>query len=478
MTNLDAGARRPTAVILGAGPTGLGTSIGLALNGFDGDVVVVEKADRPGGLAGSFRWKEHSIDHGPHRLAPNLPHIRVLVEELLGPDCLINKSQHGVQFQGKLYQFPPRIVDWVTPSSFAHLCAFGASFVAAHFSWITWRFSPDTFETTMIRKFGRRFFERIARPMAAKVWIDPAEIDPGFVNQRFAQVQPWEVLKKVVFPRQELNPAIFYYPRRGFQQLWDSIDQYVRSFGHTVLYGSQAAGLDVDRGRIVRVRVRTPEGERVFEGPELTVVSTIPLASLVSIISGFPVDDARSWLPAVKVRSMQLVAFEFDQPRTLPYRTLVFPESDVCFNRLFEQNEYSRETVAPGRSVVVADITMSRGDPAMTAPDDEIVARVRRDLSRLPYVDCRKIADAHVERVEFAYVVPDLETRRTMYRIHHVLKGISNLVLMGRFATGEYDNSDYALDNGITVAQMMTGRSSRLDYLCALRAKRDRYILG
>ena len=119
--------RPPRVVILGAGATGLGTGLGLALHGYEGQVLLIERKTTPGGLAGSFRWKSHTVDHGPHRLSPNITRVRVLAEELLGPDCLIKKSQHGVQFRGKLYQFPPRVIDWITPLSLWHAVAFAWS---------------------------------------------------------------------------------------------------------------------------------------------------------------------------------------------------------------------------------------------------------------------------------------------------------------------------------------------------------------
>ncbi|PYM38677.1 MAG: hypothetical protein DME17_03555 [Candidatus Rokuibacteriota bacterium] len=470
--------RPPRIVILGAGATGLGTGLGLALHGYEGQVLLVERKTTPGGLAGSFRWKSHTVDHGPHRLSPNITRVRVMAEELLGPDCLIKKSQHGVQFRGKLYQFPPRVIDWITPLSLWHAVAFAWSFLAAQLGWITWRFSSDTFETTVVRKFGRRFYEHIAAPMAEKVWTDPGEIDPAFVNQRFAQVHPREVLKRLLFPKQELNPSIFYYPRGGYQQLWDSIAAYLVREGQTVLYESEPTRLEVERDRIVRITVAGPDGERTVEGPDLTVVSTLPIASLVGLLAGFDTAALREHVQGIKIRSMILVLFEFDLPRALPYRTLIFPERTTCFNRLFEQNEYSRETVAAGRSVVVADVTVPRGDPRLEKSDDDLIAMVRADLAKLPYVRLDRVTDAAVKRVEFAYVVPDLGTRRHIYYAHHELKRIANLVLVGRFAVGEYDNSDYAIDNSITLGAMLSGRIPKLEYLCTTYDNRQRYIVG
>ncbi len=471
-------ARGDAVVVLGAGPAGLGAALGVSLSGGKRPVRVIEKKAGPGGLAGSFSWNGHTVDFGPHRLSPNLKNIRVLAKELLGPDCLVNKSQHGVQFHGRLYQFPPRIADWAHPASLWEIAAFAASFAVSKLRWITRRFEREDFESTVVSSFGRRFYDTIVAPMAEKVWIEPRLIDPAFVEQRFALVHPMAVLKKALFPQQDLNPSIFYYPRKGFQQLWDNMADYLERRGQKVLYEALPTKLEVLRDRVVAVEFEAGGRAERIEGEGLDVVSTIPIVKLLEMIQGFDAGPLLEKARRAKFRSMFLVALEFDRPRALPYRTLIFPEKEFWFNRLFEQNAYSRDTVAPGKSLVVADVTYPRGGEEGKLSDEEIVRRVREGLRRLPYIDADRVTAARVERVEFAYVVPDLETRRAFHEIHHGLKKIHNLHLTGRFAAGEYDNSDYAVDHGLALGAALAGRISQLDYLFVQHEKRYRNIVG
>lgn len=464
--------------MLGAGSSGLGAALGVSLNSQEKDVWVLEKKILPGGLAGSFVWNENIVDYGPHRLSPNLLSTRVLVEELLGPECIINKSQHGVQFKGRLYQFPPRVVDFLSPKAWYLGIVFGLSFMWAKFTWLIRRFRRDSFETTMVSKFGKKFHDEIVAPMAEKVWIAPGQIDPSFVNQRFALIQPLEVIKKVLFPKQELNPSSFYYPRKGFQQLWDNLSDYLERDGQHLLYDCLPTKIEVVRNRIVAVTYQRKGVSDTITGENLEVVSTIPIIKLLEIIHGFDTAPLLDAVKKVKFKSMILVALEFNRPKALPFRTLIFPEKEFWFNRLFEQNEYSRETVSQGKSVIVADVTPPRGDMQMKLSDDEIVQRVVADLKKLSYIPLREMNAVHVERVEFAYVVPDLETRRAFHFVQHELKKIRNLFLMGRFSSGEYDNSDYALDSGLTLGATLSGRASRLEYLYATHSKRGRSIVG
>jgi hypothetical protein len=111
-------------------------------------------------------------------------------------------------------------------------------------------------------------------------------------------------------------------------------------------------------------------------------------------------------------------------------------------------------------------------------PDERLVDLVRENLQRLPYIDTSRITDAKIIRVPYAYVVPDIETREAMFAVQHELKAISNLHLRGRFSVGEYDNSDYAIDHGLRLGAMLTGRVSALEYMRARYEISNRNIVG
>ena len=59
----------------------------------------------------------------------------------------------------------------------------------------------------------------------------------------------------------------------------------------------------------------------------------------------------------IKIRSMYLFIYKFNQIETLPIRTLIFPQKNIIFNRIFEQNKYSKETVEKQKSIIIGDVT-------------------------------------------------------------------------------------------------------------------------
>ena len=61
------------------------------------------------------------------------PKIRSIAESLLGSNLVINKSQHGVQFKNKLYQFPPKILELLNFKSIFIIIKLSISYVLAKY---------------------------------------------------------------------------------------------------------------------------------------------------------------------------------------------------------------------------------------------------------------------------------------------------------------------------------------------------------
>lgn len=57
---------RGAILILGAGPAGLACAYRLLKSGVPEKVIVLDRAKLPGGAGASFKWKNHTLDYGPH----------------------------------------------------------------------------------------------------------------------------------------------------------------------------------------------------------------------------------------------------------------------------------------------------------------------------------------------------------------------------------------------------------------------------
>ena len=457
---------RDRSIVLGAGPSGLATAWAIITDNKDKSAMVIEKSAKVGGLCGAIEWNGHRVDIGPHRLSPNLPRVRRLAEYLLGPELQLKKSQHGVFISAKLYQFPPRIIDWISPSSVIFLVRSVLSFFASKLVWIGTRYKQDSFISISENTFGRYFSRSIVFPMARKVWCEPEDIDSSFAQTRFGHISPRAFLAEYLKKIKTLNPDTFLYPKYGFSQLSQRLREDIESRGGKVLTESSVVQMRILDDTVSSLTVRGVDGAEVIVTEFSDVVSTIPLTELVRALDWDDPDfsEAKQLLKNVKFRSMLLVLLEYEEKIKLPYRVIIAPSEDVIFNRIFDQGLYSKDTVAAGKSVFVADITTDFGSRFYNENDQDIVGRVIKDVDSLGLVNIPPIATKLV-RIPYAYVVPDSETREAMYRIRFVLRRIRNLHLTGRFSAGEYDNSDYAIENGFTVGRVISGSRSFMEYI-------------
>ena len=70
-------------LIIGSGPAGLMSAYEAASKGHD--VAVIERLDRPGGMAASFDINGMRVDYGSHRLHPatSKPLLKILKDVLI-----------------------------------------------------------------------------------------------------------------------------------------------------------------------------------------------------------------------------------------------------------------------------------------------------------------------------------------------------------------------------------------------------------
>jgi hypothetical protein len=96
----------------------------------------------------------------------------------------------------------------------------------------------------------------------------------------------------------------------------------------------------------------------------------------------------------------------------------------------------------------------------------------------LPCIDFKKIYEENIFLVEYAYVSPEIETKKIFFEIEKKLSIISNLSILGRFGNGEYDNSDYAIINGLNLSKFLNREIDKTEYTDIKNKNSNLTILG
>jgi len=441
-------------VILGAGPSGLGVAWGLIDKGHR-DIVIIEKEKIVGGLSSSLTVGDSVIDLGPHRFSPEYPDLVEKVGKLLGEDWLKVSNDHAVAFKGRIYQYPPVVKDFLNIPTVLICLKVVLSFAFCRVkSLFSGKGEADTFESIIVSRFGRALYDDVVKPMSWKVWGNPETLDPEFARLRFSVptiVQWW---KKLIGHSDTFNDHVFYYPRYGFQQMWDKIADHLKANGVEIWCEAQVTSIQNAENKISEVRVNRNGVETII--PTEYLISTIPTQAFTRLLKPAPVSSAELLGAKFHNRGMLLVYFRVKKPQSLPARVVIFPEQTFLFNRLSEQNQFSRSTVPVDHSVVLADVLADVGTEMWNINDNELIRICTAQIERLGFFYADEVLETKVLRFPIAYPLPTKAREREQEKYNQIFGRFQNLICTGRFASTDYNNSHTAMKKGIMVADAIT----------------------
>ena len=223
------------AVVVGAGPAGLGAALMLARAG--ADVTLVDAAPSPGGLCVTRRREGFAYDLGGHipfvRDDARLAWLRDLVgDDLRWVDRPVACVRDGRVVPGRyLDQRPGRPV------------ALGDA--------------DGTAAGELGRRFGPRFVDEAMRPYLEKIDGLPLERIPAERARRLLEDQA--------------APEGFHFPEGGIGRLMDAMAAAARAAGAEVLMSTPVEAIEVPRGRLEAVRLADGDGGTRIEARHAVV---------------------------------------------------------------------------------------------------------------------------------------------------------------------------------------------------------------
>jgi protoporphyrinogen oxidase len=418
-------------LVLGGGPAGVGAAYRAARAGRG--VVLLERADRPGGAAGSFEVGGQRVDFGSHRLHRSIdPVILAELRTLLGSDLQLRPRRGRILLEGRWIGFPLRVTDLVRrlPPSFALQAARDAVLAP------TRRPRADTFADVLRAGLGPTLCERFYFPYARKIWgLEPDELSGEQARRRVSAGSPARLLRRLL-PGGSREKGRFWYPRRGYGQISERLAEAAAEAGADIRFEAAAGGVELDREG-VRVHL---EGGGSVAGERLW--STIPLAALARMAGAPPaVLEAAS---ALELRSLLLVYLVLSTDRYTPYDAHYLPESFTPVTRVTEPKNYRDGDDPPGRTVLCAEIPCARGDAHWSADDSALEALVVRTLADagLPRPDVEEVA---VRRLAAAYPIYRLGFEAHFARLDGWADAEPRLLTFGRQGLFAHDNAHHAL---------------------------------
>ncbi len=456
-------------VVLGAGPAGLAAAWRAARRGLK--VTLLERADRVGGLAGSFEVGGVRVDHGSHRLHPATP-ARVLTDlrSLLGDDLQTRPRNGRLRVAGSWVGFPLKVGELARKLP-APLVARVARDVATG---PLRRVRQDTYAGVLRAGLGETLYDTVYGPYAEKLWGLPGtRISSVQARRRVSADTGWKIAARVLRGNHgDGQGHVFHYPRHGFGQIVDALADAAASAGAEIRLEAEVDSVKVFEDEVA---VTTQDGDLVSAG---RAFSTLPLPVLARISRPAPsLADIES-ASRLRFRAMLLVYVVHGGGRWTPYDAHYIPGPETPITRISEPANYRVSADDPtDRSVLCAEIPCAMTDEVWGLDDESLADLVDEALARtgLPpvnrlHVETRRLGQVYpVYRVGFEDDLAGVDSWARMLR---------RVVTFGRQGLFAHDNTHHALVMAYDAVDALRddGRFDRYAWTAA-RERFDRHVV-
>jgi len=449
--------------IIGGGITGLTCAYRLARAGHE--VVVYEKSDEMGGLAGTFVHGDFAFDYGPHEFCTENPLLIAALEDILGDDLMVRKKHAAQFFNGSYIDYPLSPLELLKQLGFMYAARVGIEVLCQRIKAMVYSYSDHSFERWVASRFGPTLYQTYFKPYTEKVWgIDPDRLDPRTASNRIAFNSVFDYLIKAttyyLFKKNDFasihSPLKdkFYYSRGGIGTLCRRLTERCREVGVEFKQGYQLQDIKRMGKRIGELRFSNGETVTAFD----YVVNTIPLTHLLRCLG-----EKQQQLP-IKFRSMVFVFLEIPQEKLSDYSWIYFPDRDICFQRLTDFSHLDAEMTPEGQTGVCFEISCFPEDETWLARDGEIVAKVRDGLAKAGLlgheIECR----AHVVRKQFIYPIQVNGYLEIVYDLLKPVRELSNFVTTGRQGLYKYCNMNECMEMAIDVVEQIEQDADHFNY--------------
>jgi protoporphyrinogen oxidase len=433
-------------------------------------VVLLERADHVGGLAGGVRLNSNTYEYGPHTFHTTDPEILNDITSLMGDALIPYNRTIKIKFLNDYFKFPLAIRDVLFKLPLPTVIHAGLSFVWHFVTGSIWRPRVETSETLLKRYYGNVLYELFFKTYITAVWgITPAEFSPSFARERIPRMNILEFLDKLRTHAQNRMGRVvktegfvekvegnLYTTPQGFSLITQRMaDAVTQRGGHVEL------NADVTRIVCDATRVRAVEYTQAGQRKQIEcagAINTLPLNEAALMVQ--PLPDARvvQSARALKFRALVFVGLLVRKDRVLPSSFMYFRQHS--FNRISDLAQFGFHIQPAGSTLLVAEISCDVDDRAWS---DETFAKqaVLDDLIAEKLLARDEVIEMHVFRAQHAYPIYTLNYEEHLARLLTFFGDTANLETAGRQGRFAYINTHIAMKMGHEAADRLMAKLER-----------------
>ncbi len=442
--------------VLGAGPAGLGLAWSV-LRRYPGhfEVVIIEKEETAGGIAGGFTACGLNFDYGSHRLHPeNDGAVFQDLQKMLGEELQKRRRYGRIRILGRFVGFPLTVADMVSQLPPDFLLGVAGDTVKKVLRLKRHPAAAPSYAGMLLQSLGPTICRHFYFPYAEKLWgLKPEELSVMQAKKRVASDNIFKIAKKILSAavRRGKTGSFFYYPAGGFGRISEEYARAIEKAGGRVQTGSRVEKIRRTENNRFIIETGNPD---FFPQEYDMVFSTLPVTELVKIFTPVP--------PAVQAAAAGLtyrgMVFHYLILRTnqfTPYDAHYFPEKRYIFSRVSEPKNYAGRQDPPGLTGICSEIPCRPGDEIWNLSCEEISDRVLAGLKEAGLPVGVPVEGCLVKRLPAVYPVYDLQFASRWAVVEKYFDKIPNFVTFGRQGLFIHDNIHHALETAYQAAECL-----------------------
>jgi len=470
-------------IILGAGPAGLACAYQILEQSPGRRVVILDKAPFVGGAGGSFQWKGHTLDFGPHAFHTRGDAPERMVRGLFAdqPDLLIQgRKQVHVYLRGKRLKYPLQISETVLKFNPLLSLLIVIEFLLTSIFHALVSIPIENFEAWGKKRFGPTLYKMSFGDYTEKVWkTKAAKISEKFASEKIQGFSFINLIRRLLRIGGQVTEPYFQtwiYHKYGSGRLYARLAEEIRASGGEILLGTGVRSINHGERRVLSLLL-----EPGIPCPELPcgwLVNTVPLPAFVKLFGGqvpFVVRHAASKLRYI---SLILVYIEFALDRVSDDHWFYLLDPKFRFNRVTEQKNLSAFTMEPGKTVLSLELTCRVGDEQWRMSDAELFELAKQDCRNIHYVRDKMIhiTDYHVKRVPNVYEIYFKGFDQHAESLLDYLSGFENVSTIGRRGLFLQGDQHQSVEMGFQMAGLLANGCPDGQALDAFLRKYAKYI--
>lgn len=450
-----------SAVVIGAGPAGLTAAYELSKLGIGSTVL---EADRQvGGLSRTVNYNGYRFDIGGHRFFTKVPLIQEIWNEILGEDFLVRPRLSRIHYRGNFFDYPLKATNALAGLGPIEALIVGLSFTKA-------KLFPHSEETNLeqwvANRFGHRLYEIFFKTYTEKVWGIPCnQISADWAAQRIMNLTLPEAVRNALFNggRSRNGEIIttlieqFNYPRYGPGMMWERCEELLAGQGNETVRGIKVEKVRHRHGRVECVYGRTHDGEAIEFGGD-NFISTMPLRSLIRVLSPAPPDEVLEAADTLRYRDYLTVVLIAKREKVFPDNWIYIHSPEVKMGRIQNYKNWSPHMVPdPSRTSLGLEYFLWDKDEEWNWSNDRLIELGIQECAKIKMIEADEIEDGTVVRMKKAYPVYDQKYQDSLATIRQYLESIPNLQTVGRNGLHRYNNQDHSMLTAVYAARNIVG---------------------